>query len=200
MKIVDSLDDGARMDESVAAGKIILIDGPSSSGKTTISCALQAALDLPFWHFSIDHLRDGGVLPLKRIQNGDFDWPQLRPSFFEGFHRALPGLAGAGNNLIVEHIVETEAWMRRLVHLLSDFDVYFVGLRCSLSELEKRERARGNRRIGEARADHQRIQNFARYDLELDSTEPVESNVEKLVSSWAGRESPSAFDRMRAAV
>jgi chloramphenicol 3-O phosphotransferase len=188
------------MDESDAIGEIILIDGPSSSGKTTISCALQAALDKPFWHFSIDHLRDGGVLPLERMQDGDFDWRQLRPSFFEGFHRALPALAGAGNNLIVEHIVETEAWMRRLVRLLSEFDVYFVGLRCSLTELEKRERTRGNRKIGEARADHDRIQDFARYDLELDSTEPVESNVEKLLASWAGRESPSAFDKMRSAV
>jgi len=187
------------MDEN-AAGAIILIDGASSSGKTTISCALQAALDRPFWHFSIDHLRDGGVIPLERIQAGDFDWRELRPSFFEGFHRALPALAGAGNNLIVEHIVETESWMKRLVHLLSGFDVYFVGLQCPLAELERRERARGNRRIGEARADHVRVHEFARYDLELDSTESVESNVDKLVSSWTGRESPSAFDSMRAAV
>ena len=81
------------MDESDAAGEIILINGASSSGKTTLSCALQAALDQPFWHFSIDHLRDGGVLPLERIQAGDFDWRELRPSFFEGFHRALPALA-----------------------------------------------------------------------------------------------------------
>ena len=188
------------MDDSGAGGKIILIDGASSSGKTTLSRALQAALDQPFWHFSIDHLRDGGVLPLERIQAGEFDWARLRPSFFEGFHRCLPSLAEAGNNLIIEHIVETEAWMARLVRLLSGHDVYFVHLYCALDVLESRERARGNRRVGEARADFERSHEFALYDLELDSAETLESNVEKLVWSWGRRESPTAFDKMRAAV
>lgn len=71
--------------------------------------ALQAILDEPFWHFSIDHLREARVLPTLRIQNGDFVWSALRPAFFDGFHRCLPALARAGNNLLVEHIVETEA-------------------------------------------------------------------------------------------
>jgi guanylate kinase len=38
------------MQKRRAAGEIILIDGASSSGKTTISRALQETLDQPFWH------------------------------------------------------------------------------------------------------------------------------------------------------
>jgi hypothetical protein len=30
--------------------------------------------------------------------------------FFAGFHRCLPALAAAGNDLIVEHIIEFRAW------------------------------------------------------------------------------------------
>jgi chloramphenicol 3-O phosphotransferase len=78
-----------------------------------LCCALQARLDAPFWHYSIDHFR-GGVLPWDRIKRGDFAWPDLRPAFFDGFHRCLPALAGAGNDLIVEHIVETAPWMSDL--------------------------------------------------------------------------------------
>jgi chloramphenicol 3-O phosphotransferase len=184
------------MDDERVIGKIILIHGASSSGKTTLARALQQRLDEPFWHFSIDHLREAGALPLERIRAGDFDWPKLRPSFFEGFHRCLPVLAEAGNNLIVEHIVETEAWMTRLVGLLARFDVFFVSLRCSLPELERREMERRDRRIGEALNDFRSIPEFAAYDLELNSTESIESRVEELVSAWMARRRPTAFERM----
>jgi hypothetical protein len=91
--------------------------------------------------------------------------------------------------------VELE-WMERLVDLLSSTDVFFVGLHCPLPELERREQARGDRRAGEARADFRALRGFAEYDLELDSTEPLDDNVAQLVSSWRSRELPSAFQRM----
>ena len=96
------------MDDTRGAGKIILINGASSSGKTTLSRALQKKLEEPFWHFSIDHLRKARVLPLERIKSGEFAWPSMRSAFFEGFHRSLPALAEAGNNLIV-----MSAWKAR---------------------------------------------------------------------------------------
>src|SRR6185312_5466542 len=68
------------------SGKIILINGASSSGKSTIARAVQKQLDEPFWHLSIDHLRESGVLPLDRVRAGDFVWKSMRPAFFQGFH------------------------------------------------------------------------------------------------------------------
>lgn len=178
------------------SGKIILINGASSSGKSTLSRALQARLDEPFWHISIDHLRDAGILPLQRIRNGDFAWADMRPTFFDGFHHCLPALAEAGNNLIVEHIVETEDWMQRLVALLSPFDVFFIGVHCPLAELERREAERADRRIGDARRDYEVAHTFGIYDLEVDSTEPLDRNVDTVIATWKARTHPSAFDRM----
>lgn len=180
------------------SGKIIFVNGASSSGKSTLCRALQAQLDEPFWHFSIDHLRDAKVLPPQRIESGDFVWAEMRPAFFDGFHQCLPALAGAGNNLIVEHIVETQAWMHSLVRLLNPFDVFFVGVHCPLPELERREKERGDRRIGEARQDFEIVHTFGVYDCEIDSTEPLESNVNIVLSAWKTRQSPSAFERMAA--
>jgi chloramphenicol 3-O phosphotransferase len=177
-------------------GKIILLNGASSAGKSTLAAALQARLDEPFWHFSIDHLIAAGVLPQSRIDSGEFPWPRQRPQFFEGFHRCIPALAQAGNNLIVEHIVETEAWMCRLLTLLEGLDVFYVGVHCPLAELERRERARGNRRIGDARADFQTTHTFGSYDFEVDSTRPIDVNVEELLAAWRARKHPSAFERM----
>lgn len=181
-----------------APGKIILVHGASSSGKTTLCRTLQARLDEPFWHYSIDHFRGTGVLPMERIDRGDFDWCEMREAFFEGFHRCLPALAAAGNNLLVEHIVETRAWMSRLVSLLAGCDVFFVGLRCPLAELEARERQRGDRRPGEARQDHAVVHTFATYDVEVDSTRGLNDNVDHVLAAWRARTRPSAFERMRA--
>jgi chloramphenicol 3-O phosphotransferase len=178
------------------SGKIILLNGASSSGKSTLARGLQQKLDEPFWHFSIDHLFAAHVLPTTRIDTGEFPWSDLRRPFFDGFHRCLPALAEAGNNLIVEHIVEEESWMPRLLRLLGALDVFFVGVHCPLAELERRERARGDRRIGEARTDYEVTHTFAIYDLEVDSTHPVDGNVASIVASWGKRARPNAFDRM----
>jgi chloramphenicol 3-O-phosphotransferase len=67
---------------------------------------------------------------------------------------------------------------------------------CPLEELERRELARGDRRIGEARVDFHTAHAFCTYDLEVDSTQAVEANVRAVISAWASRQRPSAFDRM----
>jgi chloramphenicol 3-O phosphotransferase len=179
-------------------GGIILINGASSAGKTTLCRTLQASLDKPFWHYSIDHFRDTGVLPPQRGAAAEFSWPRLRPAFFEGFHRCLPALALAGNNLLVEHIVESRAWMSRLVHLLAPIDVFFVGLHCPVDVLDARERSRGDRRAGEARNDAATVHDHCVYDIEIDSTRPVADNARRVIDAWNSRVPPGAFARMRA--
>ena len=119
-------------------GKIILINGASSAGKSTLARSLQQKLPEPFLHLSFDHLRESNALPMARIRNGELDWALMRPAVFDGFHRCLPAFAKAGNNLIVDHIIEQEQWMADLVQLLAPFDVFFVGVHCPLPELERR--------------------------------------------------------------
>jgi chloramphenicol 3-O phosphotransferase len=177
-------------------GKIIFLHGASSSGKSTIAQRLQAVIDMPFWHISIDHFRDFGVLPMERFKSGAFDWQKQRDAFFDGYHRALPVYAAAGNNLIIEHIIDTPEWKALLLELLRPFDVFFVGVHCPLEELEQRERARGNRAIGDARRDFETIHRHALYDLEVESTRPPAENAAAIIAAWKQRRSPSAFERM----
>jgi chloramphenicol 3-O phosphotransferase len=74
--------------------------------------------------------------------------------------------------------------------------VFFVGLHCSLPELERRELQRGNRREGEARQDFQTVHSITSYDLELNSEQPLDGNVALLIQAWKVRERPSALDKM----
>ncbi|HSG18574.1 MAG TPA: AAA family ATPase [Anaerolineae bacterium] len=184
------------MDLKQEGGKIILINGASSAGKSTLAQALWEKLDEPFLYYSFDHFRAAEVLPMERIRDKELDWLAMRPAFFEGFHRSLAAFASAGNNLLVEHIVETEAWMDRLLDLLAPFEVFFIGVHCPLAELERREAERGDRRIGEARADYTAVHNHCQYDLELDSTEPADRLANLALLAWRNRLVPSAFERM----
>ena len=181
---------------TVPPGKIILINGPSSSGKTTLALALQKQLDLPFIRFSFDLFLDHNAFPLEQIKNGRFSWEQMRPSVFRGLHQCLPALANAGNNIIFDHIIETRAWLYELVSLIYELDVFFVGVYCSLPELERREMQRGDRRPGEARQDFQTVHSIPTYDLEINSEHLLEENVTLLIQAWKGRQRPSALDKM----
>lgn len=181
---------------TVPPGKIIIINGPSSSGKTTLALALLEQLDLPFIRFSFDLFIEHQAFPSGQIQSGKFSWDQMRPSVFRGLHQCLPALATAGNNIIFDHIIETKAWLYDLVALLSELDVFFVGVHCSLSELERREIQRGDRRRGEARQDFQTAYRIPIYDLEINSEHLLEENVTLLIRAWKERQHPSALDKM----
>lgn len=172
---------------------IIFLHGASSSGKSTIARALQAHIERPFWHISIDKLRDSGVLPLERVNNGDFVWRDMRAPFFDGFHASLAAYAAAGNNLILEHILDTPGWADDLHGLFEPFDVLFVAVHCDLAELERREAARADRPIGSAAQDFHTIHKGRRYDIELNSEDGVEANVSAIIAAWHSGKRQSEF-------
>ena len=184
------------MNDGREPGKIILLNGASSAGKTTLAHVLQHQLPEPFLHWSFDHLRASSALPMARIRNDELEWARMRPAVFDGFHRSLPAFAGAGINLIVDHIIEQEQWLADLVVLLAPFDVFFVGVHCPLPELERRERERGDRRAAEARRDYDTMHRVTEYDLTIDATQPNEDNVAKLITAWHARSRPTAFERI----
>lgn len=173
--------------------QIIFLHGASSSGKSTIARILQAKIEKPFWHVSIDHLRDSGVLPMDRFQNGDFRWTDARISFFDGFHASLKAYADAGNNLILEHILDSDGWLDTLVNQLAKHDVFFVAVHCPLELLMEREAARGDRPVGSAKQDFETIHVGKIYDIELNSIDGPEANVEKLLTTWRAFRRSSSF-------
>ncbi|MEX0306231.1 MAG: chloramphenicol phosphotransferase CPT family protein [Ruegeria sp.] len=164
--------------------QIIFLHGASSSGKTTLARALQMKAETPFWHVSIDHLRDSGVLPMQRFQSKEFDWSAERAKFFDGFHASLAAYANAGNNLIIEHILDTSGWVETLKRGLTNHDVLFVAVHCPTDVLVQRETARGDRLPGSAMKDQQTIHRGRVYDLEVNSLDGAETNVSIILDAW----------------
>lgn len=173
--------------------QVIFLHGASSSGKSTIAKALQARIEKPFWHISIDHIRDAGVLPTGRFRSGEFSWRDAREAFFDGFHRSLAAYADAGNHLILEHILDTDGWLATLKSLLAHHDVFFVAVHCPLEILIEREKQRGDRPLGSARRDFETIHVGKLYDLELDTGDGVDYNVERLLTAWRSGERSSSL-------
>jgi chloramphenicol 3-O phosphotransferase len=169
--------------ETSRVGRIILLNGASSSGKSSIARELQRQLPTPFLHLSIDHLRDSGVLPLERFRSKEFAWADARENFFIGFERAVAAFAGAGNDVIVDHVIETREWRERFDAVLSGCDVFLVGVHCPLEELERREAARGDRPLGDARRDFFMVHEHCAYDFEVDARVSPEVNASRIIAA-----------------
>lgn len=172
-----------------------MLNGASSAGKSSLATAMQEAQVEPFWHVSSDQFIAAGVLPPGMSKDQAW-WAQWRPRFFDGFHRCLPALAHAGNDLIVDHIIEFSSWRENLATLLEGLDVFLVGVHCDLAELDRREQARGDRRAGEGRAHviDDGIHTFGAYDLSVDSTGGVDIElVEQVLAGWHARAAVSTL-------
>ncbi|MCC1491956.1 AAA family ATPase [Cognatishimia sp. F0-27] len=163
---------------------VIVLNGASSSGKTTVAQAIQSIAEEPFWHLSIDHLRDTGVLPMQRVRSGDFLWSEFRERVFGGLHAMIGAVAHSGNPLIVEHILDTQRWIADLREILSGTDVLFVGLETPLDTLRAREQARGDRPIGMADADARHVHAGMVYDLRLDGRDAPERNAQRILAGF----------------
>lgn len=80
--------------------------------------------------------------------------------------------------------------------MLAHLDVFLVGVYCDLDKLDRRERARGDRRIGEGRShvEENLIHTFGPYDLEVDTAADVSTTLaESVVKAWRKRTAPHAM-------
>ncbi|QYA14507.1 AAA family ATPase [Rhizobium sp. AB2/73] len=180
--------------------QIIVLHGASSSGKTTVAKTLQNRIEKPFLHLSIDHYRDAGILPMNRFLSGEFAWKDARQTIFNGFHASLAAFADAGNNIILEHILDSDGWLEMLSDLLSAHDVFFVAIHCPLDILIEREKQRGDRPLGSAQRDFETIHIGKRYDLEIDGSDGVDANVDQLLTVWRNGMRSSSFRSLPLAV
>lgn len=159
-----------------STGTILIINGASSSGKTSLVHALQDMLPKPYLEAGIDKfifMMPGRYLerPLWDEVLGKADHAGETGHVLIGaMHRAIRALALAGVNVIADHVLLEPAWVQDCAALLRDLPAYLVGVRCPLEVLEERERSRRNRTLGQARLQHQLVHAHGVYDLEVDTS------------------------------
>jgi chloramphenicol 3-O phosphotransferase len=172
----------------------IVVNGPSSSGKSTLCRALQDRLtdiadgdpDAAFARVAFDDvvflmsdklhpisfvsLKGGDLSQLaSRVpHDGRASWEYIDESQAEGKHGGSPRLRlvlnaygrrllcgvhnswaahlKLGTNMIIDHFIQEGAWCEELLGVLRDAGarIFFVGVFCSMAELERRESSRGD--------------------------------------------------------
>ncbi len=164
--------------------RIVVLNGVGSVGKSSTARALQAVAASPILHVAMDAFCE--MLPRHLIGHDDGLWFEPVPDnggpclavrsgpvmarTMRGMRRAVAAMAEAGSDLVVDDVMVDGGEQADYRALLSRFDLRFVGLHAPLDVLEARERARGDRAIGLARWQFDRVHRGVEYDLELDTT------------------------------
>ncbi len=151
---------------------LIYLNGTSSSGKTSIAIELQKLIKKPVFYFSIDTLLYSlaeedlraimGLQPARK----ELDWNAI----FRGYFASVRALLDAGNFVIADAPIYNQNLLALFSDLLGSFPTKLViQLDCSLVELERRERMRGDRALGIAKKQFGGIREFLKFDLSIHS-------------------------------
>lgn len=145
-------------------GQLIVLNGVSSSGKTSISKKIVKLLP-GYFHLSIDDF--DFVIEKMEDRDGGHLIPVPTEYFF---HRTIKMFSDKGVNLIVDQILHNKETLDDFHLTLDDYPIVFVGVHCSKEELTRREKARGDRHISLAvsQLDFVHQQN-EKYDIEVNT-------------------------------
>lgn len=200
---------------------VILLNGCSSAGKTTLALALQNQLKAPYQHVALDQFRDGmpgrvrgmnsppgdpgasglNVVPGKlngewvtHIRFGDYGERVLA-----GMRRTVAALTELGCNVIVDDLLFERAYLDDYVQVLNPDKTWFIGVKCSLDVVHQREALRPGRFPGTAVSHYEQVHaHGAAYDLEVDTSD---ANVADLSLAIIERlqSPPTAFRALHSA-
>lgn len=184
---------------------MILLNGASSSGKSSIAQLLQLMLPMPILNAGLDQFF--GMLPAGFIDFDHAPEDEMRRRFTwlaasdgiaaaasaqadkwrADMRRTIASMAGLGNHLVVDEIITRSEWVADYRALLAAQEVLWVGVRCPLAVLEARERERVGRVAGQAREHFDLVHAHCRYDIEVDSGDLSPYQCAKLIVDYLDR-------------
>ena len=163
---------------------IVLLNGVSSVGKGSVAKALQKIAAQPMLHVQMDafmemmppgtfgdpagytfETRQQGGKPVTAITSG----PILEIAL-TSMRAAVGAMADAGADLVVDEVMWEPAVLADYRRRLAKHAFHVVGLFAPLEVIERREKARGDRTLGLARWQYDKVHGGMAYDLELDTS------------------------------
>jgi chloramphenicol 3-O phosphotransferase len=159
--------------------QVIVLNGGSSSGKTTIAARLQELLPGDWQRYGIDDLVD--ALPVGAgIAFGEHGEVEVDERFREletAWLSGIGAMARAGARVILDDVfLGGAASQERTRAHLAGLDVLWVGVHCDPSVAAAREATRDDRIAGMAASQATIVHEGVAYDLEVDTTHtaPIE--------------------------
>jgi chloramphenicol 3-O phosphotransferase len=195
---------------------LIVVNGPSSAGKTTLCRALQAAIAEPYLCIGFDDFvfcsapryylgadtaaqastDDFTAQGVEMVRTSAPGGPVTVEAVFGPVFRrlidamgpAVRALVDGGNPVIFDDVLHDRPMYESRRRAFEGLDVFTVGVVCALDVLEERERSRGDRVVGRARGLAEVVHAFWAYDVVVDTgtTEP-EGCVAEVLAALAER-------------
>lgn len=195
---------------------VIFVNGPSSSGKTTLCRALQAAIPEPYLYLGFDdfifssaprYYSDADTSEQTRTDQFTAEGVQMVTTSAPGepvsvtavfgpvFRRLIDAMPAAvrtlvdgGNAVIFDDVLHDREMYKSRGHAFAGLHVFAVGVVCALDVLEARERERGDRVLGRARGLADVVHGFCSYDVMVDTgTTNVDACVAEILTALAPR-------------
>ena len=145
--------------------KIVLLNGPSSAGKSTLAHELQMRLEEAiFANYSIVSIDDFMRLATdEKIYEDDvFD---ISGDMCKQVIADLKKYDG----VIIDHVITSERIFEDLKKRLGKYSILLVQVTAPLSDLKERELARKNRCVGSAEASYENLFPRHGYDISVDT-------------------------------
>ena len=174
------------------SGRVILLNGTSSSGKTTLAKAIQDIAPEAYQIIALDQFRDGmperyrglnsprdttGAQGLnvrselqEKVAYTYIEFGEYGTKVLEGMRRSIASCARSGLNVIVDDMITEKEFVVDYVNVLQELNVLCVGIFCERDELVKRENTRMGRFVGTAISHADTVHRFMQYDVEIDNT------------------------------
>ena len=153
---------------------VILLNGPSSSGKSTLSRALQSRIGQ-------ERNQHYGIISIDDYMKLATDETIYEDDVFEineDMCLAAAEILKEAPGVIIDHVITSARIFEQLTDLLGNFQIRTVHVSCPLEVLLQREQARGNRCIGSAEASYTYLYPQDGYDLTVDNAaRPAEENA-----------------------
>lgn len=176
--------------------QVIVLNGVSSVGKSSVAKAIQRLAHKPFLHVQMDDFltmlppraiehEDGLVLHRIDSKTIDVRCGDIVVRALEGMRYAISAMACRGNHMIVDDVFfgGEDIEYRRL---LKQFDFRLVGLFAPLNVVRNRELARGDREIGLAQGQIERVHKGRTYDLEIDTSQAPPDSIAREICEAFG--------------
>ena len=156
----------------IGYGQMILLNGPSSAGKSTIAEKLAQKLQqfgAETVVISIDNYM--------KLEPGEEIWEDDVFEIMPDMCRDVTPALRHGKTVIVDHVITSARIYEALLDAAAGFAVTSVLVTCSVEILRRREKERGDRFPGSAETSLQYLYPKEGYDLQIDSGEtgPEES-------------------------
>jgi chloramphenicol 3-O phosphotransferase len=177
---------------------VVVLNGASSSGKTTLARAFQEIAPKVFLNFSIDNVLY--ALPasaIDRITSGADITDLCLPELIRAYYACVRQLLELGHDLVIDHAVTARYHAEHLVSAVASHHVVLVGLDVPPEVLAQRERERGDRREGMAMQQHGRVHVLMHYDLMIDTSVVSPHDGARRILRAVEAGGGAAFERMR---